>query len=84
MGPALLALLLSAQTASPTEPVPPPKPMLICRKVEQQTGSHIRTGRKCKSQEEWAREDTERERMSASTRITEGQGDALTKAATPH
>ena len=83
MGPEFLALVLVAQAAAPSTP-PPEKPMLICRKVEQDTGSHIRKGRRCKTQDDWAREDEEKTRRSASTQITEGQGDALTKSATPH
>ena len=83
MGPEFLALALVAQ-ATPAATPPPEKPQLICRKVEQDTGSHIRKGRRCRTQEDWAREDEERTRMSASTQVTEGQGDSLTKSATPH
>jgi len=74
MGPEFLALFLAAPAATP----PTDKPQLICRKSEQETGSHIRTPRQCKSAEEWAKEDEEKTRASASTRITEGQGDSLT------
>ena len=85
MGPEFLALFLAAQTPAVTAAAPAEKPLLICRKVEQETGSHIRRGRRCLTQEEWAREDAERERMSASARITEGQGDTRTTPATsPH
>jgi len=83
MGPEFLVLLLAAQAAAAATP-PPEKPQLICRKSEQETGSHIRTGRRCKSAEEWAKEDEEKTRTSASTQITEGQGDSLTKSAPPH
>jgi len=74
MGPEFLALFLAAPAATP----PTDKPQLICRKSEQETGSHIRTPRQCKSAEEWAKEDEEKTRASASTKITEGQGDSLT------
>ena len=83
MGPEFLVLFLAAQAAPAATP-PPEKPLLICRKVEQDTGSHIRKGRRCRTQEEWAREDEEKTRRSASTQITEGQGDALTKSTPPH
>ena len=75
------AILLAAQSpgAAPVQP----KQELICRKSQQQTGSRIRKGRQCKTEEEWAREDEERTRMSPSARITEGQGDSLTKSP-PH
>jgi len=77
MGPEFLALFLAAWAAPAATP-PPDKPQLICRKSEQETGSHIRTPRQCKSAEEWAKEDEEKTRASASTKITEGQGDSLT------
>ena len=48
-----------------------------------ETGSRIRKGKKCQTEEEWAREDEERTRMSPSTRVTEGQGDSLTRSP-PH
>jgi len=83
MGPEFLALVLVAQAAPAATP-PPGKPLLICRKAEQETGSHIRTPRRCKSVEDWAKEDEEKTRASASTQITEGQGDSLAKSAAPH
>ncbi|HEX6660930.1 MAG TPA: hypothetical protein VF067_03565 [Sphingomicrobium sp.] len=85
MGLDLLALLLAAQAApAATAAAPPGKPLLVCRKVEQETGSHVRKGRRCLTEDEWDREDAERQRMSASTRVTEGQGDSLSKSAPPH
>ena len=84
MGPEILALLLAAQTAPAATPPPQPeKPRLVCRKSEQETGSHIRASSRCKTEEEWAREDEEKTRASASTQITEGQGDAMT-GSPPH
>lgn len=83
MGPEILALLLAAQTAT-TPPPQPEKPRLVCRKNEQEIGSHIRASRRCKTEEEWAREDEEKTRMSASTQIIEGQGDSLTNSSPPH
>jgi hypothetical protein len=84
MGPELLVLLLAAQASPAAAATTPEKPLLICREVERETGSHIRRGRRCLTQEEWARVDEERTRMSASGRVSEGQGDALTKSDTPH
>ena len=78
-----LALLMTAPAAPTTEPATPEKPRLVCRKSQQETGSHIRTGRRCKTAEEWAREDEERGRMSPSAQITEGQPDARTKSPPP-
>ena len=72
-------LLLAFQAAQPAIVLPAPKPALICRDSEQETGSHIHTGRRCKTQEDWEREDADRTRVPPSLRVTEGQGDALTK-----
>lgn len=84
MAATVLALLFAAQSPTATQsPLPPEKPRLICRKSERVTGSRIRTGRRCETAEEWTREDEERQRMSPSARVTEGQGDALTKSP-PH
>ena len=78
----LFAIIIVAQ-ASASAPVPQPKQELVCRKSQQETGSRIRKGRRCKTAEEWAREDEERSRMAPSVRITEGQGDSLTRSP-PH
>lgn len=79
MGVTLLALALATQSSAvPAAPVE--KPKLICRESEQETGTHIRSGRRCKTAEEWQREeDSARRAAPPSMRITEGQGDALTK-----
>jgi len=75
------ALLLAAQVPAAVQPVPAPqKEALVCRKEQRETGSRIRKGKQCKTEAEWAREDEERARMAPSARITEGQGDSLTKS----
>ena len=80
----VLLLLLAAQaTAAPTGAPVPQKQPVICRQSQQETGSRIRKGKKCQTEEEWVREDEERTRMSPSTRVTEGQGDSLTRSP-PH
>jgi hypothetical protein len=71
-----ILLLLALQAA---QAQPPGKPMMICRESAQETGSHIRTGRRCKTQEEWQREDARRGQIPTTMRVTEAQGDALTK-----
>jgi hypothetical protein len=55
----------------------PEKPQLICRRGEQLVGSHIRTGRRCKTAEQWQQEDAKREAPAPSLRVTEGQNDGL-------
>ena len=75
---ALTILMLAAQSGS-TIPVVVEKPKLVCRESEQDTGTHIRAGRKCKTAEEWDRDDAEKRAKAATMRVTEGQGDSLTK-----
>jgi hypothetical protein len=80
----LLPLLFAAQsTATPAPAAAPERQALICRPSHEETGSRIRKGKQCKTAEEWAREDEERTRMSPSARMTEGQGDSLTRSP-PH
>jgi len=80
----MFALLVAAQSAPAPITVPAPtKPPLICRQSQQETGSRIRKGKQCKTEEEWAREDEEKARMSPSARMTEGQGDSLSRSP-PH
>ena len=70
----LLALLLLA--AEPVaQPADPPKLKLVCRDSERRLGSHVRTGRRCKTPEQWAQEDAERDRVPVTLRVTAGQGD---------
>ena len=77
----MLALLLTDPPA--VTPTMSDRPQLICRQGEKETGSHRRTGKRCKTAEEWAKEDEESARLSPSARITEGQGDSLTRSS-PH
>ncbi|MEO6433081.1 MAG: hypothetical protein ABIO29_03765 [Sphingomicrobium sp.] len=62
---ALLAVFALAQAASPTTPLAPPpasavapaaaaKPVKICREGQRNLGSHMRSGRVCRTAEEWA------------------------------
>jgi len=74
----LFALLLNDPIA--TAPITIEKPQLICRQGEKETGSHRRTGKRCKTADEWAKEDEDRTRMSPSAQITEGQRDSLSKS----
>ena len=82
MSLALIGLALAAATDPAS--TPPPKPMLICRGAQRETGSHIRAKRKCLSAEDWAREDAERERKPADLRVTEGQSTPTGAPSAPH
>jgi hypothetical protein len=73
---ALLILAPSLAGAAPpvaTDP-PPEKERKICREAERQTGSHIRTPRKCRTAREWQEHDQARA-LPLSAQVTEGQGD---------
>jgi hypothetical protein len=78
----LLAIALASAAPQPAQP-PAEKPPLICRESENLTGSHIRTGRRCKTAEEWQVEDARRDRAPPSLRVTEGQMDGRPPAQ-PH
>jgi len=71
-------LLLFALDAGQTTAVPPPpqKAKLICREDEQMVGSHIHTGRRCKTAEEWQQEDAHRGHIPTDLRVmpTDGSG----------
>ena len=68
-------LMLAAQVAQPVAQSVPARPALICREAQQLTGTRIRTARRCKSAEEWQREDEEHGRIPLSAQVTEGQSD---------
>jgi hypothetical protein len=77
----MLVIFLSMLASSAAQPAAsiPPKPQKICRESEQEVGSHIRSGRRCKTAEEWQIEDQAHNARPPSMRVTEGQGDSLTK-----
>jgi len=79
MAVALLALLMVAGEPASTQQPRPPKPKLVCRESEAQLGTHVRSGRQCKTPEQWAEEDAERERVPVTLRVTAGQGDTPTR-----
>ena len=69
-----IALAPGAALAEPAA-APPPKLKLICREGVQQTGSRIRTGRRCKTAEQWQQEDARRDHIPTTLRVTKGQED---------
>jgi hypothetical protein len=81
---ASLIFALAAAQSGDAAPSPPPKPMLICRASERELGSRIRKGRKCKTADEWALEDAERDRKPANLRVTEGQSTPTGLPGSPH
>jgi hypothetical protein len=77
---ALLAVVLAP--ADPSAQPAPAKPRLVCREAEGHLGSHVRTARQCKTAEQWAQEDADRERVPLNLRMTAGQGDTPTRPST--
>ena len=71
----LLAVALASAAPQSAPAAAAEKPSLICRESENLTGSHIRTGRRCKTAEQWQIEDAKRDRLPPSLRVTEGQMD---------
>lgn len=55
----------------------------ICRDSTALTGSHMRSGRRCLTQEQWDIEDARLANRSASTQITGHQRDALDPTTRP-
>lgn len=65
-------ILLAAVISDPRQAAaaqPPAKPKLICREGDQQTGSHVRSGRKCQTQEQWDQEDALLTRRPVTMRV---------------
>ena len=71
----LFSLALGAAPVPPLEAAP--KPAKICRESVKQTGSHIRTGRRCKTAEEWARIDGAEGGVVPTLRTIPSQGDGV-------
>jgi hypothetical protein len=69
----LIAMALAAGDQAAPAQQAPEKPKLICRTGEQQLGSHMRTGRRCKTAEQWEIEDSKLPQMPASAIITPGE-----------
>jgi hypothetical protein len=71
----LIALVL-APTDTPPAQSAATKPKLICREAEGHLGSHVRTARRCLTEEQWQAEDSERDGVPVTLRVTAGQRDA--------
>jgi hypothetical protein len=72
----LAAMVLVADHASPAAADPPAKPKLICREGEQQTGSHVRSSRRCLTQDQWDQEDAKRVERPVTMRVIGEKSDA--------
>ena len=66
----LLGAALAAEAPPPADDkAKPASKTMICREHQRATGTRIRTGRRCKTEEQWEMEDAERERMPTTMRI---------------
>ena len=69
-----LALVQAAAAVPAPEAAPPPaKERKICRSGERRLGTRIVTPRRCKTESEWAEEDSRSDPLPVSAQITEGQ-----------
>ena len=83
MDPLLLALLVANGDPLQTTATHQSEPVKICREGEQVTGSHVRTGRRCLTREQWDQEDAKRVERPVTLRVTEHQADALEPTTRP-
>lgn len=84
MGPLFLALLAtSADPVQPSATQSPVKAVKVCREGEQVTGSHVRTGRRCLTQEQWDLEDAKRVERPVTMRVTQHQADGMEPTTRP-
>jgi len=80
----VLPVLLLAGAENATATAAPPKPQKICREIKQETGSHIRASKRCKTAEEWEREDAKNATLPVDAAIRHNEGDVAADLARPH
>jgi hypothetical protein len=80
----VLPILLLAGADNATAAAAVPKPEKICREVKMETGSHIRAGKRCKTAEEWAREDAKNANLPVSAAIRHDPDDVARELQRPH
>ena len=72
----LIAFLtvLAAQLPQAVAEPQPVKPKKICRESEHRTGSHVRSGTVCKTEEQWRIEDEARARIPLTLQVKGEEG----------
>jgi hypothetical protein len=82
---AFIAILFGLTAGEPERAQVPelPKPKLICRSGEQELGSHMHTGRTCRTAEQWQQEDARRDQRPATYEVVPGQGDGVPRPPRP-
>jgi hypothetical protein len=71
----LLALAAALLPAAAADPPASSDQRMICRGGERQLSSRIRAQRRCRTAEQWAREDEEKGRRPVGLQVTQGQDD---------
>jgi hypothetical protein len=79
----LALLMLTAAEPDQPPPTPPQKPKLVCREGEQELGTHIHTGRRCKTAEEWQVEDQLKDTMPATLKVIPGKAEGVPQPTRP-
>lgn len=72
---ALAATLTTASALAADPPAPAEKQQLICRSGARSLGSHIRAQRRCRTAEQWQREDQAKGGLPVTLQVTQGQND---------
>jgi hypothetical protein len=74
-----ILLMLAAGSATPVVIQQPAKAPKICREGEREVGTHMHSGRRCLTADEWQREDAAHGQMPVTARVTEGQNDGIVR-----
>jgi hypothetical protein len=70
-----LALAAALLPATAADPPATPDQRMICRGGDRQLSSRIRSPRRCRTAEQWAREADEKARLPVGMQTTQGQND---------
>jgi len=71
----VLSATLAAAAVAADPPAPPSQQRLVCRGGERRLGTRTRTERRCRTAEQWQRDEEERSRLPVSLQVTQGQND---------
>ena len=72
---ALVIALTTAAALAADPPAPAEKQRLICRGGQRTLGSHIRAQRRCRTAEQWQREEEANANLPVTLQVTQGQND---------
>ena len=72
---ALAVTLTAAGALAADPPAQPEEQRRICRGSAPRLGSHVRTPRRCRTEQQWREEDEAKGRVPLSLQVTQGQND---------